>query len=63
MFSNINCFRDYKLVFIPALKFELLKQITEMFSVSVDADVTVIGSGPGGYVAAIKAAQLGFKVR
>jgi len=38
-------------------------KITEMFSVSVDADVTVIGSGPGGYVAAIKAAQLGFKVR
>ncbi|KAK2096442.1 hypothetical protein P7K49_025476 [Saguinus oedipus] len=30
-------------------------------SLSVDADVTVIGSGPGGYVAAIKAAQLGFK--
>uniref|UniRef100_A0A8D2KJ75 dihydrolipoyl dehydrogenase n=1 Tax=Urocitellus parryii TaxID=9999 RepID=A0A8D2KJ75_UROPR len=28
---------------------------------SIDADITVIGSGPGGYVAAIKAAQLGFK--
>jgi len=28
---------------------------------SIDADLTVIGSGPGGYVAAIKAAQLGFK--
>ncbi|KAK1334990.1 hypothetical protein QTO34_004566 [Cnephaeus nilssonii] len=37
---------------------------SEMATVSVltlDADVTVVGSGPGGYVAAIKAAQLGFK--
>ena len=29
---------------------------------SIDADLVVIGSGPGGYVAAIKAAQLGLKV-
>lgn len=27
-----------------------------------EADLVVIGSGPGGYVTAIKAAQLGFKV-
>ncbi|NDH32675.1 MAG: FAD-binding protein, partial [Betaproteobacteria bacterium] len=25
-------------------------------------DVVVIGAGPGGYIAAIRAAQLGFKV-
>ena len=28
-----------------------------------NADLVVIGSGPGGYVGAIKAAQLGLKVR
>ncbi|CAH1101391.1 unnamed protein product [Psylliodes chrysocephalus] len=31
------------------------------YSSSEDADIVVIGSGPGGYVAAIKAAQLGMK--
>jgi dihydrolipoamide dehydrogenase len=32
-------------------------------SATHDADLVVIGSGPGGYVAAIKASQLGMKVR
>merc|ERR1719163_1161936 len=32
-----------------------------MFSAGSEYDVCVIGGGPGGYVAAIKAAQLGMK--
>lgn len=32
-----------------------------MYSAAHEADIVVIGSGPGGYVAAIKAAQLGMK--
>ncbi|EFA13110.1 hypothetical protein TcasGA2_TC006822 [Tribolium castaneum] len=31
------------------------------YSTTHDADLVVIGSGPGGYVASIKAAQLGLK--
>lgn len=58
----MNYFRNDKLIFLQIILIVETK-ITQIFSVSVDADVTVIGSGPGGYVAAIKAAQLGFKVR
>lgn len=32
-----------------------------MYSSNIDADLVVIGGGPGGYVASIKAAQLGMK--
>ena len=31
------------------------------YASTIDADIVVIGAGPGGYVAAIKAAQLGLK--
>lgn len=33
-----------------------------IYYLSGDFDIVVIGSGPGGYVAAIKASQLGLKV-
>lgn len=32
------------------------------YSTTHEADLVVIGSGPGGYVASIKAAQMGMKV-
>ena len=38
----------------------MLKSLVKRFA-SFDYDVAVIGAGPGGYVAAIKAAQLGLK--
>ncbi|XP_028171096.1 dihydrolipoyl dehydrogenase [Ostrinia furnacalis] len=36
--------------------------ISRNYATTHDADLVVIGAGPGGYVAAIKAAQLGMKV-
>ncbi|XP_075970699.1 dihydrolipoyl dehydrogenase [Anticarsia gemmatalis] len=38
-----------------------LRIAARQYSTTHEADLVVIGSGPGGYVAAIKAAQLGFK--
>ncbi|CAK1604333.1 unnamed protein product [Parnassius mnemosyne] len=38
-----------------------LRIATRQYATTHDADIVVIGSGPGGYVAAIKAAQLGMK--
>lgn len=38
-----------------------LSLLQRRYASTIDADVVVIGAGPGGYVAAIKAAQLGMK--
>lgn len=56
--------------FLPQLDTEmknsehLIQQVEEMMNqpFPVSADVVIIGGGPGGYVAAIRAAQLGGKV-
>ncbi|KAL4710451.1 hypothetical protein ACJJTC_008853 [Scirpophaga incertulas] len=39
-----------------------LRIVSRQYSTTHDADLVVIGAGPGGYVAAIKAAQMGMKV-
>ena len=40
---------------------QLQISLQPIFGLSVRFDVVVVGGGPGGYVAAIKAAQLGLK--
>lgn len=50
------------LKFFPNIKFSYIKKIQiRKFSTSVENDVVIIGGGPGGYVAAIKAGQMGLK--
>ncbi|GMR48008.1 hypothetical protein PMAYCL1PPCAC_18203 [Pristionchus mayeri] len=46
---------------LPAAQRQLTFFVSRSFNSSQDADLVVIGGGPGGYVAAIKAAQLGMK--
>lgn len=56
---------DFILLFFqPNLrhKQKILGSVHSRFYSTEDADIVVIGSGPGGYVASIKAAQLGMKV-
>jgi NADPH-dependent 2,4-dienoyl-CoA reductase/sulfur reductase-like enzyme len=42
--------------------FVFAKSFASASSSTTEQDVAIIGGGPGGYVAAIKAAQLGLKV-
>ena len=43
------------------LAFSLSSLLKEMKNMAFDCDVIIIGAGPGGYVAAVRAAQLGLK--
>ncbi|KAK6042751.1 hypothetical protein COOONC_19742 [Cooperia oncophora] len=45
----------------PLTKRAIFSILSRSFSGAQEADIVVIGAGPGGYVAAIKAAQLGMK--
>ncbi|CAJ0576781.1 unnamed protein product, partial [Mesorhabditis spiculigera] len=45
----------------PTTKRHVFGVFSRAYSSTQDADLVVIGAGPGGYVAAIKAAQLGMK--
>ncbi|CAL2039016.1 hypothetical protein CAEBREN_01666 [Caenorhabditis brenneri] len=46
---------------LPFAKRQFFQVFARSYSSTQDADLVVIGGGPGGYVAAIKAAQLGMK--
>jgi dihydrolipoamide dehydrogenase len=52
-------------LFTPSLRLAAVQNnagaLSRFYSTQHDADLVVIGSGPGGYVGAIKAAQLGMK--
>ncbi|KAK6752608.1 hypothetical protein RB195_003805 [Necator americanus] len=46
---------------LPVTKRAIFSMLARSLSGTQEADIVVIGAGPGGYVAAIKAAQLGMK--
>merc|ERR1711953_1395505 len=56
--SDFDCLTDFQKE--KMLRFGRLGRFSNRLA-SFDADLTVVGAGPGGYVAAIKAAQLGLK--
>lgn len=62
--ASRNTFKQQKSVLEFAKLYANITNLTQYsYSTSQQYDCVVIGGGPGGYVAAIKAAQLGLKVK
>merc|ERR1712168_1467244 len=59
--KSINCCRVNYTSQLQVSRIVVNHTFNRHYSSSDEADLVVIGSGPGGYVAAIKAAQLGLK--
>ena len=60
--AQINGEQDSKATNTSTNKFNYFQNLIKPVKLNIEGDITIIGGGPGGYVAAIHAAKLGAKV-